>query len=333
MLLLVTLNRDDFLFGDSDYEEEIETRDSLSYENGLSMVRLEARDQSMAGIEHVALIRTYHQSDYQVFGEVLDVAGLVDIRSQLTSLLNADRTKAVEEAHLTESYKHASLLYKDRQSISRRELLDIEYQLNTVQTDRLNLQRDLSSLRQAAVVKWGGKISEWLLNEDSENFKKLANQHVSLVRLFMREISLSQLEISAVDIAPVASPNQKITGHYIGDAPNVKLGTGGIDKFFITNSKIPAGTRVVASLSASLKDTAGVFIPDEAVIWHSGKPWVFKQLSDGVFVRVEIEAIVDLGTGWFEIKALVPGDKVVVSGAQLLLSEELKYQIRNENED
>ena len=29
----------------------------------------------------------------------------------------------------------------------------------------------------------------------------------------------------------------------------------------------------------------------------------------------------------------VPGDEVVVSGAQLLLSEELKYQIRNENED
>lgn len=333
LLLLVTLNRDDFLFSESDYEEEIETRDSLTYENGLSMVHLEARDQSMAGIELVSLNATYHQSDYQVFGEVLDVAGLVDIRAQLIALVNSDRTKAVEEGHLAESYKHANLLYEDRQSISRRELLDIEYQLNAVRTHRVNLKRDLSSLRQTAIAKWGSKISEWLLNEDSENFKKLANQRLSLVRLFMREVSLYQLDISTVEVAPVALPNKKITARYIGDAPNVELGTGGIDKFFITNSKIPAGTRVVASLSANLEDTAGVFIPDEAVIWHSGKPWVFKKFSDGIFARVEIEAIVDLGTGWFEVEVLVPGDKIVVSGAQLLLSEELKYQIRNENED
>ena len=60
---------------------------------------------------------------------------------------------------------------------------------------------------------------------------------------------------------------------------------------------------------------------------------VFKRLSDGVFARFEIEADVDLGLGWFEVNAFVPGDQIVVSGAQLLLSEELKYQIRNENED
>ena len=333
LLSLVTLNRDDFLFSDSDYEEEIETRDSLSYESGRSVVRLEARDQSMAGIEFVSLAPTYHQSEYQVFGEVLDVSGLVDIRGKLIFLLNLDRTRAVEETHLVESYQHASLLYEDRQSISRRELLDIEYQLEAVRTHRSNLQRDLSSLRQAAVTEWGSKISEWLLTENSENFNNLSNQDLSLIRLFIRNVPLSELGISVVNIAPVASPSQKVIGEYIGDAPNVKLGTGGVDKFLITNSKIPAGTRVVASLSANLEDTAGVFIPDEAVIWHAGKPWVYKQHAEGVFVRVEIEAIVDLGVGWFEIEALKPGDQIVVSGAQLLLSEELKYQIRNENED
>jgi hypothetical protein len=154
-----------------------------------------------------------------------------------------------------------------------------------------------------------------------------------LLRVFIKEASLAELDISEIEVAPVASPYIKIAGRYVGDAPNVKLGTGGVDKFFITESKIPEGTRIVASLSVSLKDAAGVLVPDKAVIWHSGKPWVFKQLSDGVFARVEIEATVDLGIGWFEVEALSPGDQIVVSGAQLLLSEELKYQIRNENED
>ena len=333
LLLLVTVNRDDLLFSDSDYEEEIETRDSLSEENGVSIVRLEPRDQSMAGIEFLALTPTYHQSGYELFGEVLDVAGLLDIRAQLIALLNADQTKAVEEAHLAESHKNARLLYEDRQSISRRELLDIEYQLKAVRTYRSNIQRDLSSLRQTSITKWGSTISEWLLNEYSKNFKNLANQNASLLRVFIKEASLAELDISEIEVAPVASPHLKIAGRYVGDAPNVKLGTGGVDKFFITESKIPEGTRIVASLSVSLKDAAGVLVPAEAVIWHSGKPWVFKQLSDGVFARVEIEATVDLGIGWFEVEALSPGDQIVVSGAQLLLSEELKYQIRNENED
>ena len=37
--------------------------------------------------------------------------------------------------------------------------------------------------------------------------------------------------------------------------------------------------------------------------------------------------------GWFVPKGLEAGQEVVVTGAQLLLSEELEFQIRNENED
>jgi hypothetical protein len=69
LLLLVTINRDDLLFSDSDYEEEIETRDSLSEEDGISIVRLESRDEIMAGIEYLTLAPTYHQSEYELFGE------------------------------------------------------------------------------------------------------------------------------------------------------------------------------------------------------------------------------------------------------------------------
>ena len=73
LLLLVTVNRDDLLFSDSDYEEEIETRDSLSEENGVSIVRLDPRDQSMAGLEFLDLTPTKHQSGYELIGEVLVV--------------------------------------------------------------------------------------------------------------------------------------------------------------------------------------------------------------------------------------------------------------------
>lgn len=333
LFVLVTFNRDDFLFSESDYEEEIETRDATGYEDGVSLVRLARKDQDASGIEVIELAVMRHQAEYQLFGEILDITGLLELRERLITLSNEDRAKDVEEAHLADAYKRASLLFEDRQNISRRELMESEYQLNAVRTYRLNLRRNLASLKHSANATWGAEVSDWLLDEYSQNFKNLVTQQSSLIRLFVRNVSLSAKGISTVDIAPVGFPTRKVSARYVSEAPSAQLGTGAADKFFMTDTQMPTGTRVIVSLSENLEGVSGVFIPDEAVLWHSGKPWVFKRHSEGVFARFEIEADVDLGLGWFEVNAFVPGDQIVVSGAQLLLSEELKYQIRNENED
>jgi hypothetical protein len=52
------------------------------------------------------------------------------------------------------------------------------------------------------------------------------------------------------------------------------------------------------------------------------------------FVRRPVDTSQELpGGGWFNAEGFGPAEEVVVRGAQLLLSEELKFQIRNENED
>jgi hypothetical protein len=330
---LVSLNRDDFMFSDSDYDEEIETRDSADYEHGVAYVTLESRDQVAAGIEVVAVKEANHQIDYLLYGVVVSLSELLEIQDKLVQLMNESRINALEENHLAESYERARILYEERQIISLRELKKAEFLLGAIKADRLNLDRALRSLNNSADAKWGKKISEWVFSEKSRELGALLDQKASLVRLYVSDIKLSDMDIEAVDVAPVAAPGRKLSARFISDAPSVKLGTGGADKFFIVEAGMPTGTQVVASLSKSSKGTDGVFVPNESVLWHSGRPWVFKNINDGVFARVEIKADVDLGAGWFEVNTLVPGDQIVVTGAQLLLSEELKYQIRNENED
>jgi len=65
--------------------------------------------------------------------------------------------------------------------------------------------------------------------------------------------------------------------------------------------------------------------------------WITGQANDfgyeQTFARHEVSTAQELDGGWFNAGGLNADDEVVVSGAQLLLSEELKYQIRNENED
>jgi hypothetical protein len=50
-------------------------------------------------------------------------------------------------------------------------------------------------------------------------------------------------------------------------------------------------------------------------------------------VRKEVSTVQEVTNGWFDTSHFEAGDEIVVSGAQLLLSEELKFQIRNENQD
>ena len=85
------------------------------------------------------------------------------------------------------------------------------------------------------------------------------------------------------------------------------------------------------------KKATGVIVPHEAVVWFANQAWVYQKVGAEKFIRrlisTEVEIESDAISGWYNTAGLAANDEVVNSGAQLLLSEELKYQIKNENED
>lgn len=58
-------------------------------------------------------------------------------------------------------------------------------------------------------------------------------------------------------------------------------------------------------------------IPESAVVWLDGKPWIYVEEAPGHFVRRE-----------FEASRIAPDARVVISGAQMLLSQEFRAQIQ-----
>jgi hypothetical protein len=90
---------------------------------------------------------------------------------------------------------------------------------------------------------------------------------------------------------------------------------------------------VAGQLKLGGKARAGVAVPEAAVVWHGGRAWAYVREAPTTFVRKPVSTSEEIGNAWFNAEGFQPRDEVVVSGAQLLLSEELKFQIRNENED
>ena len=74
----------------------------------------------------------------------------------------------------------------------------------------------------------------------------------------------------------------------------------------------------------------GVIIPASAVVWSGGTAWVFVAGGKDRFFRREIPTDAPVENGWFVVKALSPGDRIVTGGAQVLLSEEFRSRIQVE---
>lgn len=70
----------------------------------------------------------------------------------------------------------------------------------------------------------------------------------------------------------------------------------------------------------------GISVPSKAIIWLQGKAWAYVQTAQGKFLRREVSTQVPIEGGWLATEGFSAGDKIVVTGAQQLLSEEFRSQ-------
>jgi hypothetical protein len=82
------------------------------------------------------------------------------------------------------------------------------------------------------------------------------------------------------------------------------------------------GVNLLAHLSVG-NPMKGLIVPTSAVVWSEGKAWVYQQTAADRFARRAVPTDMPLERGFFVAEGFSPGDKLVVQGAQALLSEEL----------
>lgn len=88
------------------------------------------------------------------------------------------------------------------------------------------------------------------------------------------------------------------------------------------------GQALTAYLPTSDVSKPGVVIPRSAIVRFSGRAWAYVAASDGRFTRREVALDQPAEAGWFVTSRFTPGERVVITGGEVLLSEELKAEIR-----
>jgi len=92
---------------------------------------------------------------------------------------------------------------------------------------------------------------------------------------------------------------------------------------FSVGKKLRPSLSLTASLKISGEPVGGVTVPSSAVLRYEGKGWIYVQTGEGQFLRTEIPLDHVTENGWFVSSGLSSTNRIVVTGAQTILSAEM----------
>jgi hypothetical protein len=341
--LLVFYGKDEYEAMTAGGEEEIETASHVvaakEGDHGAATIMLTPASQQQAGLRTSKLQSASHQAAVSSFGAVVGIETLVELRTRYLAALAEVTVVRAAIANSQQDYQRLQLLNKDNRNVSDRAVQAAEAAWKSDQARLVAAETLAVGIRDNMRQRWGETLAAWATQSSAnESFQRLLQYRDVLLQVTLPFDTATPDSHSSLVVEPVGAQGQASKAQFISNSPQTDATVQGKTFFFRASAdNLRAGMRVTARLTEQGKASAGVIVPDTAVVWYADKAWVYRKQGVDKFVRIQIntdvEANNEANNGWFNATGVGVGDEVVTSGAQLLLSEEFKYQIKNENED
>ncbi len=285
------------------------------------VVVIETEAQSRSGIATASLQPTTYRPESAAFGVVVDMQPLLALRGRHA---NASAEAGSAEAAIKASrdeYERDRALFADDRNVSLKTLQAAEA---AYRADQAKLRSATATLREvdaAARQQFGETLGGWAFDPDSKDFASLISQREALVRVTLA----GDAKMEVPKLIQVDAPGQpRSSAQLVSASPQSDPAVQGRSYFYRSLAFLPAGMRVVARLPVSTQAIEGLLIPDSAIVWYGGQPWAFVQETAQRFVRRPVRGQPSSTGGLFVTEGFKGGERIAVTGAQLLLSEDLR---------
>jgi len=280
-------------------------------EKGNAVISMSDDDQGDAGIVFGNPKEGQWNPETKGYGRVLDPAPLAELVNDLVS---------------AQAAATASQLEWDRQKTLSGQTNTSARALQTAEAAARHDQLAVQALRDKLALAWGGTLAG---KEDLAGLvKSLTAREAALVRVDLP--AGETLETAPIGARLVALSGKAAKATYLCPVPDVDSQLQGQGFIFLVqpnDSALAQGQAVTAWLQTPGEPLAGVIIPRDSVVRQEGAGWVYvmnKDKGGEAFTRTKIPLDRPAENGWFVAGLLKPDDYIVVTGAQTLLSEELK---------
>jgi len=293
-------------------EEEAKT--TITHDaNGNVVIGMSDEMQGDAGIVVENPAPAQFSPEMKGFGRVLDPAPLAALMTELASDVAAAAASGNELARL-------KTLANQGNASTRA--------LQTAEAAALRDQLAIQSAKDRLALSSGRAVAEQ------------QNLTAFIQSLTAQEAALVRIDLPAGETLPSPPTGARVVtlsgnsteAEYLGAAPGVDAQTQGRGFLFLIKPnalQLLPGQGVTGYLKQPGEPLTGVIIPRDAVVRTEGKGWVYVLNEGGeALTRKEIALDRPTETGWFVTRDITASDHVVVTGAQVLLSEELKASIK-----
>jgi hypothetical protein len=307
---------------DQRHKEAVASPAHLSDHNGLAVINLDLQGQRRANIRIVRLKPTSMRTELSATAVVLAVGGLAATRNNYVA---AARTKLErDQAHLIvlhSQYQRVKQLYEENQNMSLKAMQDAETAYGDSKAQLAIDKQDAGLQLDVVRQSWGSVVTDWIA-QNKPILEAILQQQDFLVQVVFPP-------------GEVATPPRTLylhlpSGHFVASRfvspfPQVNLEIQGISFLYLVPARpgLAIGMNLVVSVPVG-QSLHGTLIPGDAVVWSHANAWVYEETSPSTFTRRMVPTGNPLPDGYFVSgDTFAPGAKIVTSGAQALLSEEL----------
>ena len=338
--VVIFYGKDEYETYRNSHEDEIASPNRVSAKDGVSMVSLPLATQQNSGIATAQVLASAFAGNIKSVGSVMAMDSLIEAKASYLRAKSEISLARAASANNQQQYQRLKELNADDKNVSDRAVQDALAVVNADNAKISSSELLLKNLQASVKLQWGDELAK-LLESDQlmPHLANLLNRKNVLVQVSLPPDTATPRSGSTLNISPINDSSTPIKAVYI--SPAAQSDASGYGKTFYYSApaeSLRIGMRVnLEANTGSNKSSNGVMIPNQALVWYGGKSWAyFKQgknkNGDDQFVRKPISTDTEVSGGWFN-QGVDAGSEVVVSGAQLLLSEEFKYQIKNENDD
>lgn len=331
---LVFYGKDEYETYRSEQEEEIETQNRVSENDGIHVVNISVAAQQNSGIKTAKLTAAQFQGEVKSFGNVVGIDSLIEAKTHYLNLkTNADLTRATSGQNI-QQYQRLKTLNEDDKNISDRAVQEALAVVNADKAQMTANELQLKNLQNSVKLQWGDALAKLVFSDKlPQHLANLLDRKNVLVQMTLPLNTSTPKPGSSIILTPINDADTRIKATYVSPASTSDANVFGKTFYYSAPAEqLRIGMRVSVELNNSASDVRGVIVPSSAVVWYTGTPWAYFKQKQDQFLRKPISTDTEVETGWFN-RELDASNEVVVSGAQLLLSEEFKYLIKNENED
>jgi multidrug efflux system membrane fusion protein len=273
-----------------------------------------------SGISVAPLTATRYVRQVQGIASVLDPQPLIALSARLAAARASAAAAAEQAAAAAAEATRSQQLYQHGENASLRDAQTAAATAAAAKAQQSAAVSAYAAERSSARAGWGSALAA-LAERGPQALADYADGRAALLAVAM---PLGSAPSPPARIRVQLADGSSLSASLLGPSPRADAVLQGPTFFYrATGAQLRSGWRLTASVPLDTAAQNGVTVPAAAVLWYAGQAWVYVQTAADSFQRRPLVLNARDAAGWFQSSGFRVGDRVVVRGAELLLSQEL----------